>query len=60
VSAADPFGLVGQVLDGQCRVDEMVGEGGFSAVYRGHHQGLDEPIALKCLPQGFHSLRAFQ
>jgi serine/threonine-protein kinase len=27
----------------------MVGEGGFSVVYRGHHLGLDEPIAIKCL-----------
>ncbi len=49
MSAADPFGLVGRVLDGQFRVDELVGEGGFSAVYRGHHQGLNEPIAIKCL-----------
>ena len=49
MSAADPFGLVGQVLDGQFRVDKLVGEGGFSAVYRGHHQGLNEPIAIKCL-----------
>jgi serine/threonine-protein kinase len=49
VSAADPFGLVGQVLDGQFRVDKLVGEGGFSAVYQGHHQGLNEPIAVKCL-----------
>jgi serine/threonine protein kinase len=49
VSVADPFGLVGQVLDGQFRVDKLVGEGGFSAVYRGHHQGLNEPIAIKCL-----------
>ncbi len=49
MSVADPFGLVGQVLDGQFRVDKLVGEGGFSAVYRGHHQGLHEPIAVKCL-----------
>ena len=49
MSAADPFGLVGQVLDGQFRVDNLVGEGGFSAVYRGHHQGLNEPIAIKSL-----------
>ena len=49
MSVADPFGLVGQVLDGQFRVDKLVGEGGFSAVYRGHHQGLNEPIAIKCL-----------
>jgi serine/threonine protein kinase len=49
VSTADPFGLIGQVLDGQFRVDQFVGEGGFSIVYRGHHLGLDEPIAIKCL-----------
>ena len=49
MNVADPFGLVGQVLDGQFRVDKLVGEGGFSAVYRGHHLGLDEPIAIKCL-----------
>jgi len=37
------------VLDGQFRVDRVVGEGGFSVVYQGHHQGLNEPIAIKCL-----------
>lgn len=47
--STDPFGLVGQVLDGQFRVDELVGEGGFSAVYRGHNLGLNEPIAIKSL-----------
>ncbi|HVJ90290.1 MAG TPA: serine/threonine-protein kinase, partial [Labilithrix sp.] len=47
--AIDPFGIVGQVLDGQFRVERLVGEGGFSAVYRGHHLGLNEPIAVKCL-----------
>jgi serine/threonine protein kinase len=46
---ADPFGIVGQVLDAQFRVDRLVGEGGFSAVYRGFHLGLEEPIAIKCL-----------
>jgi serine/threonine protein kinase len=48
-SRADPFGLVGQVLDGQFRVDRFVGEGGFSIVYQGTHVGLSEPIAVKCL-----------
>ena len=47
--AVDPFGLIGQLLDGQFRVDAVIGEGGFSAVYRGTHVGLDEPIAIKCL-----------
>jgi serine/threonine-protein kinase len=49
VAPTDPFGLVGQVLDGQFRVDEFVGEGGFSLVYRGMHLGLSEPIAIKAL-----------
>ncbi|MFO0677480.1 MAG: protein kinase [Polyangiaceae bacterium] len=47
--SSDPFGLVGSVLDGQFRVERVVGEGGFSVVYRGLHVGLGEPIAIKCL-----------
>jgi serine/threonine protein kinase len=46
---SDPFGLIGQLLDGQYRVDTLAGEGGFSAVYRGTHVGLGEPIAIKCM-----------
>jgi serine/threonine-protein kinase len=49
VQPDDPYGLAGQVLDGQFRVDRPVGEGGFSVVYRGKHLGLNEPIAIKCL-----------
>jgi len=49
VATSDLYGLIGQVLDGQFRVDRAIGEGGFSVVYRGHHVGLDEPVAIKCL-----------
>ncbi len=49
LGARDPLGLVGQTLDGQYRVDEFVGEGGFSVVYRGFHVGLGEIVAIKCL-----------
>jgi serine/threonine-protein kinase len=49
VPPADPFGLLGQVLDGHFRVERCVGEGGFSIVYKGTHIGLSEPIAIKCL-----------
>jgi serine/threonine-protein kinase len=49
VASTDPFGLVGQVLDSQFRVDDYVGEGGFSIVYKGISVGLNEPIAIKCL-----------
>jgi eukaryotic-like serine/threonine-protein kinase len=53
----DPFGLIGQVLDGQFQVDKYVGEGGFSSVYKGISVGLNEPIAVKCLklPQALGS-----
>jgi serine/threonine-protein kinase len=43
------MGLIGQTLDGQFRVDEVIGEGGFSIVYKGLHLGLGEAIAIKCL-----------
>ena len=49
MAGSDPFGLAGQVLDGQFRIDGYVGEGGFSVVYRGTHIGLSEPVAVKCL-----------
>lgn len=49
MATQDVYGLVGEVLDGQFRVDRAIGEGGFSVVYRGQHVGLDEPVAIKCL-----------
>ena len=49
MGSADPFGLIGQVLDGQFQVDKYVGDGGFSTVYKGTSMGLNEPIAVKCL-----------
>jgi eukaryotic-like serine/threonine-protein kinase len=45
----DPFGLVGTLLEGQYRVDAVVGEGGFGVVYQGRHLSLDQPIAIKVL-----------
>jgi serine/threonine protein kinase len=45
----DIFGLSGFVVDGQFHIGEVVGEGGFSVVYKGTHLGLKEPIAIKCL-----------
>src|SRR5690242_18366670 len=46
---SDPFGWVGQTIDGKFRVEEVVGEGGFGVVYRAQHLGLGEPVAVKCL-----------
>jgi serine/threonine protein kinase len=52
--ALDPFGLCGQVVEAQFRIDRAVGEGGFSVVYRAHHLGLNEPVAIKCLKLQAH------
>ncbi len=49
MAVADPFGLIGQIIDGQVRIDEVIGEGGFSIVYKGEHLGLGEPVAVKVL-----------
>jgi eukaryotic-like serine/threonine-protein kinase len=46
---ADPFGLVGTTLEGQYRVDRVIGEGGFGVVYKGWHLSFDQPIAIKAL-----------
>jgi serine/threonine-protein kinase len=45
----DPFDLEGDLLDGQIRVDKLVGEGELSVVYRGQHEGVNAPVAIKCL-----------
>ena len=45
----DPFALVGTKLDGQYRIDAVVGEGGYGVVYRGWHLALEQPIAIKAL-----------
>lgn len=49
MAAADPFGWVGATIDGKFRIEAVVGEGGFGVVYRGHHLGFNEPVAIKCL-----------
>ncbi|HEY4103232.1 MAG TPA: serine/threonine-protein kinase, partial [Polyangiaceae bacterium] len=51
---ADVFGLQGLVLDGAFRVEDVIGEGGFALVYRGHHIHFDIPIAIKCLKVPSH------
>lgn len=45
----DPFRWVGETIEGKYRVDALVGEGGFGVVYRAHHLGFGEKVALKCL-----------
>lgn len=45
----DPFDWVGATLDGKYQVDAVVGRGGFGIVYRAHHMGFNEKVAVKCL-----------
>ncbi len=39
--------LPGTILDGKYRLDEKIGSGGFGAVFRGLHLGLDLAVAIK-------------
>ena len=48
-SGEDPFDWVGATLDGKYQVDAVVGRGGFGVVYRAHHHGFNEKVAIKCL-----------
>ena len=45
----DPFGLLGNVLDGKFRVDALVGDGELTVVYKGYDLGRQAPVAIKCL-----------
>jgi len=49
MTATDPFGWVGSIIDGQFAVEAVAGEGAFGVVYRGTHLGFEVPIAIKCL-----------
>lgn len=56
-SAADVLGLVGSTVS-QIRFDAFVDAGGFGLVYRGHHMGLGETVAIKCLQVGHLTKRS--
>lgn len=44
--------LFGLVLDDKYRIDELIGKGGMGVVYRGEHQRLKKPVAIKVLLRG--------
>ncbi len=51
-TVASPSGLVGQTLGG-CRIERKLGQGGMGIVFKGHHEALDIPVAVKVLAQQF-------
>lgn len=44
----DPLNLVGTTIDDRYVVEQVIGEGGFSVVYRAQHIIWKQPVALKC------------
>lgn len=42
-------GLVGRVIEGRYRVEELIAKGGMGAVYRGYHRYLKKRVAVKVL-----------
>ena len=46
----DPSTIIGTVLDGQYKVESLLGRGGMGAVYLAHHIMLGDRVAIKVLP----------
>ncbi|HXN33582.1 MAG TPA: serine/threonine-protein kinase [Polyangiaceae bacterium] len=53
--SSDPFGLVNSTIAGRYAVEQVVGEGGFSVVYRARHTLWKHPVAIKAF-RGFEAL----
>jgi serine/threonine-protein kinase len=49
VMDGDPLEIIGDLIDGQFRVDSFVGFGDLSVVYRGFHVGVEANVAIKFL-----------
>lgn len=62
---ADPFDavnaeeMIGKVIDGRYRVDDVLGYGGMGMVFRGVQTSMQRPIALKTLHPQFAAAPAF-
>ena len=50
VLEGDPSSIVGTVLDGQYKIESLLGKGGMGAVYLARHILLGDRVAIKILP----------
>jgi serine/threonine-protein kinase len=48
-SDSDPRRLLGRIISGRYRIDELIGEGGMGAVYRAEHVHMRKRLAIKVL-----------
>ncbi len=48
-STSDKETIVGSVLNGRYRIDQLIGEGGMGKVYRGEHTQIGRTVAIKIL-----------
>jgi serine/threonine protein kinase/DNA-binding response OmpR family regulator len=62
VFAALSDALPGTVIDDRYRLERKIGAGGFGAVFRATHVGLDRPVAIKVFrpASGNHSAEGFE
>jgi formylglycine-generating enzyme required for sulfatase activity/serine/threonine protein kinase len=44
----DPFGISGTIIAEKYRIETVIGEGGFSIVYKAEHTIWRQPVAIKC------------
>jgi serine/threonine protein kinase len=51
--------LLGEVVDGRFRIDQVLGEGGMGKVYRAMQLSVDRPVALKVLHKSVDSNQEF-
>src|SRR3954463_2531348 len=47
-SGRDPLGISGTIIADKYRIGSVIGEGGFSVVYRAEHTIWQQPVAIKC------------
>src|SRR3954462_5437929 len=47
-SRRDPLGITGTIIADKYRLGPVIGEGGFSVVYKAEHTIWQQPVAIKC------------